>query len=758
MRRCKKGSSLIIVLIIFFVLCIVGTAILGSTVSNYRLKIVRGQIKENLYASEAGIDESYKIISSVMDNAINDSNKKIDEFTKDEMNKEIEKEKAKQEAKAQGIINNDTEEAAWEINNIGSQYITVDSNGVFITDDLKNEQNKRFKEYYKNYAQNNLFKDDGSTVTLKDTYIYELSGIKPSVTVDGAKPNFVEFSSGNYLLSISLKSSFKDSKGIEKVIEAIYDVSVPEYGQEYKFNTNTIRIPNMVWSKALAVDGNMFVEEGNFTVGEKKSDVEIYPADIYVKGINEENGGINFNAQNSTINVIGNISTAENFLINNKSNNTIYGNIFGKNVIVNNTAIGSNLTVVKISGTGESGSIYTTDDLELNADNSVIDIKGSFYGIDDGSLDSLSGFSNNEFGKANKSSTIIVNADLNSGSKLTIAGDSIISGVGYIDIPYANSFTSVNGQYQTGESVAIKGNYRAYMFPLTGDITARDGISLNEGNVTFEYFEPLVLASSLNNESRELFAEEKSIYFKAYHDEYKNKGGSDLILNGVSLGANTINTGAIVSNGEIKSQNVPIDKELYIIKKRNEFNKMVNNMGVKVKIPADEEEESNTYPSVPNKIFGNRNSNPLDICKLDISKLVEINELKNEEFLFIQKGNHTLDFSSTVKDAKKGIIIVTGDLTIKGQMDFTGTIIVGGNLTFEGTEEKKVKYDKKYISELIISKYYELFKDVFINDNLKNVEESWNTVINSSYGLEIKGDKLIQKNQLIRIRNWTISK
>ncbi len=751
---------MVIVLILFSILSILGTAFLALTVSNYKLKVVKGQIKANLYASEAGIDESYKIISSVIDNAINYSNKKIDEFTKDEMNEEIEKERQKQIAKIDGRINDAIEEASWDDDNPGSDYITVASNGVFITDELKKQQKIKFKEYYKKYIEDYLFKQEAGILTLKDAYSYELSGIKPNVTVVGAKPNFIEVSTGKYVLSISLKSSFKDNRGIEKIVGAIYDVAVPEYGQEYKFNTNTIRIPNAVWSKALAVDGNMFVEEGNLTLGERKSDIEMYPADIYVKGINGENGGINFNAENSTTNIVGNISTAEDFLVNKMSINTVYGNIFSKNVILNDTAIGSSLTVNKISGDSESGSVYTTDDLELNADNSVIDIKGSFYGIDDGSLDSLSGFSNNKYGQASKSSTIIINADLNSGSRLAIAGDSIISGVGYIDIPYVNSVTLENGQYQTGESVAIKGNYRAYMHPLTGDVTGITGVNLNESNVTFEYFQPLVLASSLINESRALYAEEKSIYFKAYHDEYKDKGGSDLILNGVSLGANTVNAGAIVSNGEIKPQNIPIE-EGNIIKKRNEFNKMVNNMGVKVKIPASEGEKNDTYPSSPNKIFGNKNNNPQDICKIDISKLVEINELKSGEFVFIKKGNHTLDFSSTSsieKDAKKGIIIVTGDLTIKGQMDFTGTIIVGGNLTFEGTGEKKVKYNKKYISELIISRYYELFKDVFTNDNSKNVEESWDTVINASYGLEIEGDKLIQKNQLITLRNWIISK
>ncbi|MCB2289671.1 hypothetical protein LGK97_07825 [Clostridium sp. CS001] len=756
MRRCKRGSSLIIVLILFSVLSILGTAILGLTVSNYKLKIVKGRIKENLYASEAGIDESYKIISKVIDTAINESNIKIDEFTKEEMNKEIEKEKTKQELKAKGEINDDIEEAEWDINNKGSEYITVDSNGIFITDELENQQNIKFKEYYKSYIENNLFKENGSTITLKDDYIYELSRIKPSVTINGAKPNFEEVSSNNYLLSINLKSSFKDNKGIEKIIEAIYEVSVPEYGQDYKFSTNTIRIPNMVWSKALAVDGNMFVNEGNLTVGEEKEGVDI-PADIYVKGINGVNGGINFNVEKSNTNIIGNISTAEDFIINKGSTNIITGNIFSRNVILNDTAIGSTLTVNKIQSDAESGSVYTTDDLELNADRSRIDIKGSFYGIDDGSFEDIQEFNNNKYGKANKSSTIIINADLNSGSTLTIAGDSIITGVGYIDVPYVNLVTGETGQYQTGESVAIKGNYRAYTFPLTGDVNARDNISLNEKNVTLEYFEPLILASSLNNEKRALFAQEKSKYFEAYNNEYKDKGGSNLMLNGVSLGANTFSTGAIVSNGEIKPQHILIE-EGDIIKKRNVFNKMVNNMGVKVKISASEKEKNDTYPSVPNKIFGNKDNNPDEECKLDISKLKEVNELKNGEYTFIKKGDATLDFNTTSKGAKKGIIIVTGNLTIKGQMDFTGTIIVGGNLTFEGPEEKKIKYDKGYIGELIISNYYELFKDVFINDNIKNVEESWNTVINASYGLEVNGDKLIQKSQLIKTRNWTISK
>ncbi|MGH4138001.1 hypothetical protein [Clostridium sp.] len=749
MRRCKKGSSLVIVLILFSILSMLGISFLGLTLSNYKFKILKGQIKENLYASEAGIDESYKIIGSVIDSAINDSNTKVELFTKEEMDKEIEKEKEKQIAKVDETINDETE---WDIAHPGSEFITVDSNGVFNTDLLKIKQNAEFKADYKAYIEANLFNDDADIVILKDAYSYKLSGVKPVVTVVGDKPSFVA-----ELLSVNLKSSFKDVKGVEKIIGAVYDVSVPEYGQVYKFDTNTIKIPNTVWTKALAVDGNMFVTEGDLTVGEKGNG-----ADIYVKGINEEDGGINFNAGNSAVNIIGNISTAEDFTINKKSVNTIYGNIFAKNVIVSDGSTGTNLTVNKASGETEGGSVYTTDDLELNANDSTVYIEGGFYGIDDGSLDSLGEKSNVAFGKANKSSTIIINADadedLKLSSTLTIKGDSIISGVGYIDIPYVNSFTGETGQYQTGESVAVKGNYRAYMYPLTGNVVGANDVKLDESNVTFEDFEPLIVASSLNTEKRSLYAQEKSIYFKAYDDEYKAKGGSELILSGVSLDAdNVINTGAIVSNGKITPQHVVIDKEQYIIEKRNEFNKMVNNMGAKVKILDSEEEKTDTYPEGPNNIFGNNSTD----SKLDISKLVESNKLENGEFIYIKKGDRTLDFSSTSsieKDAKKGIIIVTGNLTIKGKMDFTGTIIVGGNLTFQGSEEKKLKYDREYISELIISNYNDLFKDVFINDNINNVEASWDTVINSSYGLEIDSGKFIEKNKLITLKNWTISK
>ncbi|AOR24623.1 pilus assembly PilX N-terminal domain-containing protein [Clostridium taeniosporum] len=70
MRKKKRGSSLITVVIIFTILITVGTAMLSMTVGDYKMRIKESRRVQNLYAADSGLDVAYDIIVKTFDEAV----------------------------------------------------------------------------------------------------------------------------------------------------------------------------------------------------------------------------------------------------------------------------------------------------------------------------------------------------------------------------------------------------------------------------------------------------------------------------------------------------------------------------------------------------------------------------------------------------------------------------------------------------------------------------------------------------------------
>ena len=73
MRNKKSGSSLVVVTIVMGILFTIGTAVLGLTASNYKVRINESKRIENLYASDSGLDVTYNIIAKTSQAAIKNS-------------------------------------------------------------------------------------------------------------------------------------------------------------------------------------------------------------------------------------------------------------------------------------------------------------------------------------------------------------------------------------------------------------------------------------------------------------------------------------------------------------------------------------------------------------------------------------------------------------------------------------------------------------------------------------------------------------
>ncbi|MCY6484585.1 hypothetical protein OW763_09555 [Clostridium aestuarii] len=746
----KKGSSLLMLLIFTSIISIIGMSMLSLSLSGYKIRKINSTTKRNFYASEAGIDEAYAIIGKDMEQAMFNAKDSV----KTAMNNlNLEEEKLK-------VLNGEE-----------SNYINED--GSINEDEIKKFQDQVFKTTYMSYIESNI----RDKVENKSEYKYSDNGEKPIVEVITSNKDlkFV-----NDKLDAVIKSSFTH-EGIQKEIQVTYEISVPEeYNSVYYLESSMMNLKkNSVWTNSISIDGDMNVKKGSVNIN----------GDVFVKGSNIglkdgkripmdesiKDSGINLSNDSSRLTVNGDVITAENiYIASSNSTVNINGNAYTRNTIIDggedeNISAGSVVNINKIgSGNSLKGKLYTLDDLELNSKQSQINISGGYFGVSDGS----------DNPEPDHSSSIIINADdIGTESSLTIGGELVIAGSSYINLYNGN-------KYQTGESVSIKGNYKAYTMPLINGnpkTTPRNGSmskSLKEENIQFEYIEPLSLVERFKDGSK-LNVLDKSDYFKAYAEDtdYSSDENNKLNLasDGLNIKGNVIyNAGAIIknlNNSDIINNVIQGSNPINASKHREvneELKRKIYYMGY-------EQNEEHVFNTNELKVQVNGNSNASG--KVQFNNIVKT-KIKNtngdsvnsdiasddnilvldgsdKDYAFVNKN--VTDKSGIPNDAEqikinsngefKGIIVVKGTIYLCGKLNFKGTIICGGNLEFVDSEEKTINYDEMYVSKMIAYNYSK-FKNVFKNnlDDSIKIESDLN-ISTDDIGTDVLRDKYIKRKK-----------
>ncbi|MBW9155236.1 hypothetical protein [Clostridium tagluense] len=557
----KKGSSLVLILIVMSVLMILGTAMLSLAVSSCKFRTVEQNKKTSMYASEAGLDEAYVIMGQFVKKGIEQGNMAVKKYDEN-FNKLIECEKEKV---FKGYNSDYFEEVEPNLK-LKSAKINKDRDVVF-KNGYKEMEYKINKKIYNIYNPNGICSAEG----YKEFLINGMGGISNSTEVN-CKPDCDINKGGLTRLKNKLENNdykikekldeihiipeiknqgdiandFSDSNPIElsitssythkyipRTIRATYDIKMASYNVQYNLPTQIVKIPkNPMWSKALMVNGNMRIDGGNVTIGNETKGQAEDPNNtgIYVAG--KETGkqaGININNNSSTLKVIGNVVTNRNLMLSYDGENTstknnvdVTGNIYARNVIIDkNTVMQGNVTseleakggkicTKKIDDNIRDGSVYLMDDMEINAKKSKVAIAGSYYGVSDGS--------EGQRNTPDNSSSIIINTEdigntvdeknntITNTSTLAINKKVYIAGTSYIDLG-AN-------KYQTGESISIKGNYRAYTeaLPYSSSNSSAD-LKFKDDKVSFDFLDPLTLVTKYNK-SQSILGEVKAIWEK----------------------------------------------------------------------------------------------------------------------------------------------------------------------------------------------------------------------------------------------------
>lgn len=688
-RKKKKASTFIIVVVVMAVIFTTGTTILAVTANDYKMRINESKKLQNLYEADSGLDVVENIIIKTSQEAIKYADKEVKkEFTKLE----------------------DKDRSKENLNKAFSKYffefIETERKVKYENGTTSSENVKPLKHLISNKQIIESVGSDGMSLNLKEVGSgreFTIEIISPDGT-DGYKV----IKNGDIIESISIGviSNFESTEGEfknKKTVSTSFKITAPEYNSEVK----AIGIYPVFDGKAITADGNMNVTEGNLTVN----------GDIWIKGnddigtnpeytFDKYKGGIKLDK--TSFNINGNIYTANTFHLNNKVESSVVdGNIYAKNVYVgkeiNSISSDSNNVTFKKD-------VVVNNDLALNATKSKVIIENNFYGINDRTVKDTASNSTEKPLTANKalnSSSIIVNditKDATQKSTITVEKDSYIMGVAYL-----NATDEKGNKYQTGESVAVKGNYLAYT-------DVKD--VLNGGNnVTLKYYSPLQLLESKGEDSS---AAMKAEYFAEYYNDANREGKYTFNDGGVTLVGKVKSVGASVKDKSGVIQKSGISKEdLNIVnEQRNEFARNVFAMGDATglgntldKLYENQAVARTVSDQVNFDKFSSINTNSID----ESSGIVILDATGNE--IVIENGK------LGSKDITKGLIITKGNITIKGtdKFDFKGNIITTGNITFEGSGEKNITYDPQVIRNILSSNYNTL-KNIFKSSDAKREE------------------------------------
>lgn len=723
MKKVKKGSSLICVVIMFALLVIAGTTLMMAIFNGYKLRIRNNARVRNLYGAESGLEKAYANVSNLIDESIVKGNEAVTEYNKD-LVKILEEERERLDkfikAKKAAKDNNEKFDQVWS-----SKYIY--ENGSLNETYIYEERNKAFKQ---GYHEKKGYKE-WVKINIKDR-------IESKEDTDKYVVNIVSEKNKNYELlfndkeeaELDIESRFED-KSINRVLKTTFNIKTPEYNKPQNYKTVSIPVKT-VWTKAFVAGGDLI----------NKSNVEI-DGDIYVYGKKEEktSEGIVLEKDSSFALNNGELVSLEDIWLKESgakfkvksSDDTEVGisKVFtGSLVIGDKFSTNKNKKDMKVSGAeiNVNGKVYANNDLVLNGEKSTINISKGFYGIND------VGVEGEDISKQVKnSSCLIVNSNdigEKNGSSITIENEAIFMGTAYI---------YVNPVYQTGESIAIKGNYRAYGAPLKDE-------TYKEDKMIFEYRDPLQLVTGFKG-GNQLLYNQKEEYLSKYIDEYKglniNKG------KGIKMpeGNKSISIGAAFYNDSFLKGNYIIDYKPDIDRYKNKYE-----MTTKQLLPVKEEIKFENFKNKANKVDNTLKTNSKEVGK----DIIYLNSTGDPCTLLGENASEVDGTGNVIKLGKesKGIIISNGDIYIKGRIDeFKGTIITAGSIILEGSESKKFIYDSNYLKNLVAANY-EIFNGIFIGKDLSN------QVIRLDKD-ESGADKPVSsyvRQNLLKSKNWNIKK
>ncbi len=695
----QRGSTLIMLMIFMAIISMLGTALLGLTFTNFKMKMIQGKVKTTFYSAESALEEAYALILKKVEDAVEDANDKVD----DNINNNI-----------------DADYYRYDVSTDGS--IIWTASGAYVDQDrLMEKIDQWFTSEYEDYIENssdlvNHLENVTGSYIMYNNYI-NTTDTALSISVSPSSISFITDGSDRFC-KLNVESEYTDADGINEVISRDYSIKLANYDSEssgcinpyiikkdtdYYYTLDILDVKNIT-SNAITCYGDI--------VKEDSSTVEIVDGNVFTSSGSIEISGGDLNIYSTTNSVIEVISGEDIIVSGNYADLNINSDVFCENLLIDKSAQYSSIEI------GESGSdpnkkyiVLTKDDLELNGIESSIDIYGSYYGFN------YAGYVSDPTNK-DRSSIIFNSEDISASannSRLFISGEAsshdsnyinrngvLIMGTSYLKFENSNN-------YQTGECVSLDGNYLAYMQGITDELitsypttySSFDFITCTASGMSFN------MVDEMNNSGTSLTGIEKGKLFKD--------------ISKISPEPFSINTG----NGNIDIRNVIHSNGVY----PTTFGDMEVTEDSNKKSFADDLYDIYEHKFY-NTVIDYKSANNI-VLKHDNGRFCYLNNVNTDSLDIIGPGGSGTGATDTINLSsitEQGIIITRGDVYFTGEVKMEGIVASEGNIYFKDSEDKIIK----------------LNPDVEIIKTSESVISTSGSAINSYY----------KYSNLVDVSNW----
>jgi len=697
------------VLIMMFVLSTLGVATLSLAVSAYHVQISDIGVKSAFYVADSAMDQAHGLIGAQIKTAIIAGNEAVGI-------------KVQEEIKAHS-------------NDWLKEDGTVD--GAYLARQLTTPPYIKTMQdaYVKNMVDNTLVISD--KLTNPNSYTKISENIPNTISI-GRITSFDERDTTKNMI-IPLQFKIIDTHGQQAVTQQVaadFNIKVPTKIIGYTTKSNSTLIQNQpLWRTALAsyknidLSGDFSSSQTGITVTGDVFAAGTIPTDLKdLASFGGITAGNSTNNNNTKVTINGNAYSDANVQVKSDitslsggTNLTVTKSVYCDNLVLQKDSINSNLEV------GEDA--YTKDDIEINGVGSNLWIKGYY-----------NGYSGGETGHDQSSSIVINSTDINqlNGSKLKVDKGSFMNGTVYI-----NSGNKNTGEpdYQTGESLSVDSNYRAYGYLPLDD--KNKYIFRKVGN-------SLMLIDKLNNQAQEPLTvlEKASHFYKVSLEGIKDFLNTGYGKSSIILGGQVISTGAYINDGEIKQSTSGIDS---LATKQIESQKAVLDNVTKNFGHWDVINNTAVYP------LGDRANLDSDLFSKsdDLTNPKEVLVTsKDYDVALIGEGGDTSGLpAGTIQikvpslDGLSGLVLTTKQVFIRGKVDFKGSIIAGDNITVEDSNIKSFTADEQLVRRIIATKG--------LDGLFKPPEGTTPSLINFEAVGGVPGPAINAYNELIMLKNWT---